>query len=282
MSGGAPSVGGSTSTQTVPRTNSPWASTEFGRVEVDVATFQGAPSASFYIGGWTHTVEALGTAMSGNDYPFVIPCSEMVGSTAQLLLTISGNIAYDSGYGSWYYNQNITTNTGDYATIYAHTGQFGYPSGTPDEAGLRGWVYVGWHYRPTTKGTAVSQYLKFGTGGLVLLTEDVVDGTGGWSGNPTAVNEPVTPKSISIGGGPRGWAKIYMQFAKVYEMATAPTLDQVNSIALRTEPDPAAWADWPLIGAELADVSGHGRNLTAVDGTGKKATLYSAIPGPKF
>jgi hypothetical protein len=37
----------------------------------------------------------------------------------------------------------------------------------------------------------------------------------------------------------------------------------VNAIYMQSAtPDPSAWADWPLISGNPADVSGHGRNLT--------------------
>ena len=279
--GGADS--GGTSTGGILATGGNW-STEFCKNGSDHARIDQSPGASFYIGGWTHSIEPMGSGRIGNDYPFIIECKETVDSSRQLLMMISGNIGYDSGPGFWFYNQNITTNTGDYNTILAHAGQYGYPKDFPDEAGVRGWVYVGWHYRPSSSGTQVSQYLKFGVDGPVILVEDVIDGTGGWSKpKPDPINEPATPVAINVGGGPRGCEDIYMQYAKVYVMKDAPSKAEVDAIALRTTPDTEAWADWPLLGGDLRDVSGNDRALApSVDRSGKSAVFPPAIAGPAF
>lgn len=253
-------------------------STEFGKTAwTDYAEYAGgSPGSDFYIGAWTHTVESMGDHTgTGNDYPFVIPCSEMVGGLPQHLLTISGNIVYDAAIPGYIYNQNITTDTGDYAVAYIRQGELGGSPGQPDEAAMRGWVYVAWHYRQTVAGTVVRQYAKFGpTAPMVLTAEAVINGQGGWPPAPTPTPEFVTPVSICVGGGDRGSARLYMQYAKVYVMTQAPTLAEADAIALRTAPDPAAWADWPLIAGNMDDVSGNGRDLTM------KGSAGSGIAGP--
>jgi len=212
---------------------------------------------------------------TGNDYPFVIRCSETVSGLPQHLLTISGNIGYDPVRPGYLYNQNITTNTGDYSVAYITPGQFGDDPEQPDEEAMRGWVYVAWHYRKTPEGSVVRQYTKFGTSGQVILSaESTIDGRGGWPPAETPTPEFVTPESFGVGGGDRGSARLYMQYAKVYAMTEAPTLAEVDAIAMRTASDPAAWADWPLIGGNLADVSGNGRDLTI------RGSAGSGIAGP--
>lgn len=253
-------------------------STEFGRMDwTDTAAFSSAsPGRDFYIGAWTHTVEPMGdrSNTTGNDYPFVITGSETVGGSAQLLLTISGNIGYDAVLLSYVYNQNITTNTGDYSVAYINPGEFGV-EGQPDEAAMRGWVYVAWHYRAAAEGTVVSQYAKFGPSGPVNLTAgETINGMGGWPPAEVPAPEFVTPVSISVGGGDRANGRMYMQYAKVYVMTDAPSVEEVDAIAMRTAPDPAAWADWPLIGGNMDDVSGNGRALTV------KGSPCPGITGP--
>jgi hypothetical protein len=258
--------------------------TKFGTVEwSSYARFSGEIPADFYIGGWTHTTEPIGFAgtMSGysgtgNDYPFVIECSNTVNGAEQLILMISGNIGYDEGRPGWTYNQNITSNTGDYSTIYYFADEPGYSAGFPDEAMMRGWVYVAWHYRYSAEGTKVNQYIKFGIDGAVLkIAEDTIDGTGVFDGsNPDPVQELVVPRTLCVGGGSRGWAPMHMQYVKVYERSSVPSLQEVNQIALMTTADTSAWADWPLVGGSLADVSGNGRDLAAA------GVLSSSIEGP--
>jgi hypothetical protein len=256
-------------------------STEFCRAECsDYATREAdSLGTDFYIGAWTRVVEPEGHRFNSNDYPFVLPCSETVGGVGQLILTISGNIGYDEGAGSWAYNQNITTNTGDYSVVYVRTdGLPRYPAGQPDEAAMRGWVYAAWHFKRSAQGTLVSQYLKFGpSGAAALVARDAVDGTGGFTEFlPPPAPEYATPVSICVGGGPRGWGRLHMQYAKVYRMEEPPTEAEVDAIALNTSPDPRAWADWPLVGAGLKDVSGHGRDLAM---TGQ---AYPGPAGPSF
>ncbi len=276
---GLSSCGGLSSGSPATGSNSAQPSTEFGRADwTDTAEYGAAsPGSDFYIGAWTHTVEAMGIQTgTGNDYPFVSSCSETVSGEAQLLLTISGNIGYDAMLGTYMYNQNITTNTGDYSVAYIDPGEYGV-AGQPDEATMRGWVYVAWHYRRTAAGTEVKQYTKFGPAGPVILSaESTIDGTGGWPPAETPTPEFCTPLSISLGGGDRANGRMYMQYAKVYAMTEAPTLDEVNSIALMTAPDTAAWADWPLVGGSMIDVSGNGRDLI------KKGSPTSGISGPEL
>ncbi len=249
-------------------------STEFGRTAwMDYALCEDAPGTDFYVGCWTRAVEPAGDGTGENDYPFVLRCSETVSALQQLIYTISGNIGFDPGYGpggAFVYNQNITSNTGDYSGIYVFPGVYpSYGQGRPDEGDLRGWVYVAWHFRRTPLGTAVNQYVKFGPDGEVIKNdEDVIDGTGGFSGSPPPpAPEYATPLAICLGGdGYRAWSVMEMQYAKAYVMANPPTPAEVDAIALRTEPDSSAWADWPLIGGGMEDVSGNGRHL-AVQGT---------------
>jgi hypothetical protein len=259
---------------------SPRPCTEFGREAwTDYARYpddglQDLPGTDFYVGAWTRVLEPMGYPQNSNDYPFIIPCAQSVGGQSQLILTISGNIGYDGGAGSWAYNQNITSNTGDYSTVYVHPGRFeGYPAGRPDEADMRGWVYVAWHFARSAAGTVVNQYCKFGPSGAVIRSPvDVIDGTGVFDGSaPSPLPEYATPLAICVGGGDRGWATTYMQYAKVYLMGQAPSAAEVDAISRRTSPDPAAWADWPLAGGDLSDVSGHGRDLVM---------RGSAYPGP--
>ncbi len=263
-------------------------STEFGRTAwTDYAEFRAeTPGKNLYIGAWTHTVEPMGYGTvpnpegytgTGNDYPFVIQCSETVSGLPQLLLMISGNIGFDSTLQNYVYNQNITTNTGDYSTIYINPGQYGGIPGYPDEAEMRGWVYVAWHYFATDSGTVVHQFTKFGIDGAVIATPPaIINGMGGWPPPDSPAPEFVTPVSICVGGGDRGSARIFMQYAKVYAINTPPSLSEVNSIALMTKPDTSAWADWPLIEGDMRDVSGHKRNLTI------KGTANAGIEGPKL
>jgi hypothetical protein len=256
-------------------------STEFCRAEWSDYASREADSlgADFYIGAWTRVDEPIGFAVNSNDYPFVMPCAETVNGARQLILTISGNIGYDAGAGSWAYNQNITSNSGDYSTIYVHADRFpSYPAGQPDESAMRGWVYAAWHFKRSSEGTIVNQFLKFGVDGAVIRTpQDIVDGTGVFSEPmPPPSPEYATPVSVCVGGGPRGWGKLYMQYAKAYRMAEAPTEEEVDAISRRTSPDPQAWADWPLVGADLRDVSGHGRDLAMV------GNAYPGPAGPAF
>jgi hypothetical protein len=67
---------------------------------------------------------------------------------------------------------------------------------------------------------------------------------------------------------------MHMQYVKVYERSSVPSLQEVNQIALMTTADTSAWADWPLVGSSLADVSGNGRDLAAA------GVLSSSIEGP--
>jgi hypothetical protein len=265
-------------------------STEFSREAwTDYAEYPAVSlGTDFYVGGWTHTVEPMGYdtenpvySGTGNDYPFIFPCAESVGGTEQLILTISGNIGFDSalGGGAYVYNQNITSNTGDYSGTYIRPGTIeGYGEGQPDEGAMRGWVYVAWHFRWVEGiGTVVNQYAKFGADGAVVRTEeDAIDGTCVFDGSvpPPPVPERATPVSLCVGGGPRGWARIFMQYVKVYRMASAPSSAEVEAIARRTEPDTGAWADWPLVDASLADVSGNGRTLAML------GSAHAGIAGP--
>jgi hypothetical protein len=272
-------------TKPAPSSSIPHSTTFSTTAWTDYAEYSAdSPGSDFYIGAWTHTVEPMGYTTdpngegytgTGNDYPFVIPCSEIVGGFDQLLLMISGNIGFDSGAGSFTYNQNITTATGDYSTIYIYPGQFGGIAGQPDEAAMRGWVYAAWHYHMTTDGTVVNQFAKFGVNAPVIAAPAAtINGMGGWPPPADPTPEFVTPKSICVGGDYHSWACLYMQYAKVYVMTEVPTLDEVNSIALRTMPDTTAWADWPLFAGSMEDRSGNSRTLVM------KGTALEGIEGP--
>lgn len=238
-------------------TSTPPISTEFGRANwSDTAFLNEGPPADSYWGCWTHVVAPVGAGQKGNDYPFVIECSETVANEPQLNIMVSGNMGYDEGAGSWCYNQNIMTNTGDHVTWYAHG----------DEAAFRGWVYNAWHFQRIGPNTKATQYLKVGIDGPMEITSQEI-----------LPNEACTPIAVHVGGGPRCSGNVYLQYAKIYAITTAPSEAQAEALALRRTPDPAAWADWPLLGGTLADVSGHGRHLT-VEGNVHQGELGPLLP----
>ncbi|MBK8476044.1 MAG: hypothetical protein IPL39_06935 [Opitutaceae bacterium] len=238
-------------------TSTPPVATEFGRGDwTDTAVLHEGPPTDCYIGCWTHVVAPVGAGQKGNDYPFVIECSESVAGEPQLNILVSGNMGYDLGAGSWYYNQNIMTNTGDHVTWYAHG----------DEAAFRGWVYNAWHFQRIGANTKATQFLKVGIDGPMEITSQEI-----------LPNETCTPSAVHVGGGPRCSGNVYLQYAKIYTMTTAPSVAQAEAIALRRIPDPTAWADWPLLGGAVSDTSGHGRHLT-VEGSVAPGILGPLLP----
>ena len=198
------------------------------------------PPYNYFIGAWTHVQPPMGSGTKGNDYPFEMYCQE-----GQVGL-VSGN--FDAPYQ---YNANVMTfgqSSGyiaDYTTLV---------DPTTNEATCRDWVYVGWHFLRDGANTAVTQYVKYvGSSNLVdsTITASV---PGNW-----------TPTHLNVGGDPMRYSgtPMYIMYARIYAMDAAPTASQVNAIYMQSAtPDPSAWADWPLISGNPADVSGHGRNLT--------------------
>ena len=200
---------------------------------------------NFFIGAWTHAQPPMGSGPKGNDYPFAAYCKE-------------GEVSFVSGNfnAPYRYNANIMTFDQGGAYIADYTG---FTDISTNEATCRDWVYVGWHLQRNGTATNVTQYVKYlGSSNLVdnTMTEKV---PGNW-----------TPTSIWVGSDDR-WpdTSMYIMYARIYAMETAPTAAQVSAIYTRSAtPDSTAWADWPLTGGDPADVSGHGRNLI-VNGTVK-------------
>ncbi|HJX62389.1 MAG TPA: hypothetical protein VJ860_00380 [Polyangia bacterium] len=198
------------------------------------------PPYNYFIGAWTHVQPPMGSGTKGNDYPFEMYCQE-----GQVGL-VSGN--FDSPYQ---YNANVMTfgQSGGYIADYTTL-----VDPTTNEATCRDWVYVGWHFLRDGANTAVTQYVKYvGSSNLVdsTITASV---PGNW-----------TPTHLNVGGDPMRYpgTPMYIMYARIYAMDAAPTASQVNAIYMQSAtPDPSAWADWPLISGNPADVSGHGRNLT--------------------
>ena len=213
-----------------------------------------APPFDYFVGAWTHVLPP-GSYGKGNDYPFAVPCQEGEVSF------VSGNI----GPTEWAYNANIML----FDAGQSYLGDFTLAFVAADYATDVDWVYVGWHFRRSGSQTSVTQYVKF------IGSPDLVD---------SKVTETVpgtwTPTALQIGGDPIRYPEtgMYMMYASLYAMDVPPTDEQLNAIYTRgATPDPSAWADWPLIEGNPADVSGHGRNLT-VNGLVAKGLRGPTLP----
>jgi len=210
------------------------------------------PPYNYFIGAWTHVQPPIGSGTKGNDYPFEMYCQE-------------GQVSFVSGnFNSPYkYNANIMTfdQRGSYIADYTTL-----VDATTTESSCRDWVYVGWHCRRIGGNTTVTQYVKYvGSSNLVDSTV-----TGNVPGN-------WTPTRLNVGGDPARYpgTPMYIMYARIYPMDTAPSAAQVSAIYMHSAtPDPSAWADWPLIGGNPADVSGHGRNLTV------NGSVTAGVAGP--
>ncbi len=210
------------------------------------------PPYNYFIGAWTHVRPPMGSGTKGNDYPFEMYCQE-------------GQVSFVSGNfnAPYKYNANIMTFDGrgnyiaDYTTLV---------DSTTTESICRDWVYVGWHSRRNGANTTVTQYVKYvGSSNLVDSTV-----TGNVSGN-------WTPTHLNVGGDPERYPEtsMYIMYARIYAMDTAPSAAQVNAIYMHsTTPDSSAWADWPLVSGSPTDVSGHGRNLTV------NGAVTAGVAGP--
>lgn len=211
-----------------------------------------APPFNYFIGAWTHVVPLTGTGPKGNDYPFATFCQEGEVSF------VSGNFATPYNY-----NANIMTfdGSGKYIADYTllldnHT----------TEAMCRDWVYVAWHFQRMGGSTNVTQYVKYvGSPNLVdsLIAQSV---PGDW-----------TPLNLYVGTDPLRYATdpMYIMYARIYAMDVPPSPGQVQAIYMHSAtPDTTAWADWPLLGGSVTDVSGHGRDLTVI------GPVTAGIPGP--
>lgn len=215
--------------------------------------FDGPLPSNYFVGAWTHAVPP-GSKGKGNDYPFAMYCQEGEVSF------VSGNF----GPSEWAYNANIMlfdsggTYLGDFTLVFASSSY----------AVDVDWVYVGWHLQRSGGRTSVTQYLKFiGSPNLVdSRVTELVPGT--W-----------TPTQLLVGGDPARYADttMYIMYARVYAMDVPPTDQQLATIySQAATPDPAAWADWPLIDGGPTDLSGNGRDLS-VDGA-----VVKGIAGPKL
>ena len=210
------------------------------------------PPYNYFIGAWTHAQPPMGSGTKGNDYPFEMFCQE-------------GQVRFVSGnfYSPYKYNANIMTfdQPGNYIADYTTL-----VDSTSTEASCRDWVYVGWHFRRNGANTTVTQYVKYV--GSPNLVDSTVTGSvpGNW-----------TPTRLNVGGDPVAYpgTSMYIMYARIYPMDTAPSASQANAIYMHSAtPDPSAWADWPLIGGSPADVSGHGRNLTV------NGAVTAGVAGP--
>lgn len=206
-----------------------------------------SPPVNFFVGTWTHVSAPMGSGGKGNDYPFVFRCTE-----GYNLICVSGNIGYDATAGTWVYNANTMTGSGDHMVVYLNT----------TETVARDWVYVGWHFLRTGSRTITSEFVKFGLSAPAMLVAQ------------DTVSETYTPINVWIGGSPYDWAQTYLQYARLYEMESVPGASEIDAIAMRTTPDETAWGDWSLINASTLDLSGNGRDAIIT------GSWYSGITGP--
>jgi hypothetical protein len=210
------------------------------------------PPSNFFIGAWTHVQPPMGSGTKGNDYPFEMYCQE-------------GQVSFVSGnFNSPYkYNANIMTfdQRGSYIADYTTL-----VDATTTEAACRDWVYVGWHCKRNGSSTTVTQYVKYV--GSSNLVDSTVTGSvpGTW-----------TPTRLNVGGDPARYpgTPMYIMYARIYAMDTAPSASQVSAIAMHSAtPDSSAWADWPLVGGSPTDVSGPGPKLTV------NGAVTAGVAGP--
>jgi len=211
------------------------------------------PPFDYFVGAWTHVLPP-GSQGKGNDYPFAATCKEGEVSF------VSGNI----GTSQWVYNANIML----FDTAENYLGDFTLVFVAANYAIDVDWVYVAWHFRRSGDQTSVTQYVKFiGSPNLVdNRTTETVPGT--W-----------TPTALQIGGDPHRYpdTAMYIMYASLYATDVPPTDEQLKAIYTRgATPDPSAWADWPLIDGNPADVSGHGHTLTV------NGPVAQGLQGPKL
>ncbi len=251
---GASSSGGSAGFDGAVGANGPVAvATETGQDHGQAyLSLDAAPPYNYFIGAWTHVEPPIGSGPKGNDYPFAVFCQEGEVSF------VSGNFA--SPYN---YNANIMTfdSAGNYINDYTF---FADPNST--EAICRDWVYVGWHFQRTGGSTSVTQYVKYVGSSNVVDSTIVQSVPGDW-----------TPTRVCVGTDPIRYpdTPMYIMYARIYALDVPPSAAEVQAIYLHSAtPDATAWADWPLVAGNPADVSGHGRDLTVT------GTIAPGIPGP--
>jgi hypothetical protein len=145
---------------------------------------------------------------------------------------------------------------------------------TLTDATVRGWIWAAWQLVVDRGLMTVRQWLKFGVDGAVFA-----------AGESAPTFESLRAEIVSNGGSPAdamAWTPTdathfqvgsdhgYLFHARIEARSTAPELSELEAIARNTAPDPSAWADylfgWQDGAANLADQSGHGRDLQLAPG----------------
>lgn len=203
------------------------------------------------------------------------------------LVCLNGNLGVlDSGYAR--YNSNFmlgdaaTPWIGDFCTYYS------LESEQVPLAAANDWVWSAWQVVINSDGTmTLRQWIKFGADGTVYPA-------GHWSDTDGPGEETVIAGTVSVEGwnipadfsaGPlvsfrigddNTWSghntpsSSWLCLAKLYARSDKPTIEELESIAMNTDADTSAWADWELCwrngAADISDRSGHGHHLTMQEG----------------
>lgn len=261
-------------------------SVEFGRVEYgnDYATRPDAPAGNgLLFSMWQRIPEQITTFpyVRGNMETFVAI------SDTWYLRCVTGNIVANSAVDCGY-NANVmllANGTGVGESNYAYIGDFAYlqDTGLP-VATVNGFVFTAWQIVIEAANVTMRQWVKY-AGQPVLgpfvssptftqLRQWIVDNNG-WNPANAANWTPTNPTNFSVGGSLSTCNGFYTK-AQMVGRSDLPSNAEIEAIASRTAPDPAAWADWPITwdtnlgAADLADASGHNRPLILHPG----GTLY--------
>jgi hypothetical protein len=278
---------------------------EFARTQYgnDYAVCPAAPQGGTLISVWTkirppviatngswvaHPYPSLSTFYNTNDY--------ILRGSNWCILLLTGNSNYNATTGVKWYNANSMffatapgqpADTYTYAADYSNYGQ--NPGPTVSEADMRGWIWAAWQVivDQSAQTLTIRQWLKFGaTGPVIAAGADTISFAAlrstlasmaptVWT---TAIANAWIPSDVSTiqVGVDNG----YLTFGRSEQRNTQPSLAELQTIAMQTASDAAAWSFWPLSwsadGANLSDTSGHGHDLTVADG----GTLYQGPVGP--
>jgi hypothetical protein len=230
----------------------------------------------------------------------------VLNAAAWNLIAIDGNCSvmeYDGAYGDEFgppgtirarYNANTMFGTlgtywiGDYSYFESDFYQNGR---TEDE--VKGWVWVAWQVVLNADDSfTVRQWLKFGPDGAVLdasgpeaetITRAAVIARMKELGEPDATADAWTPDA-AVATMYLGENNGYLWHARLEQRADEPTLVELEAIARLADADADAWAFYPLEwrdgAADLADRSGHGRDLSIRTDGEAIGTLYQGPAAP--
>ena len=241
---------------------------EVGRADPDHAVRADVPAGGTLFSVWTKIPDP------GSNYPWSrgnMDVYVLSGPSWHMRCLVGNSSATSPTQASYNANSMIFA---DPAGTWAGDYSYYQADAKLTDATVRGWVWVAWQVVVDSDLVTARQWLKFGIDGAVFAAGESAPTfeslraaivTNGASPADASAWTPTDATHFQVGSD-HG----YLFHARIEARSTAPELVELEAIARSTAPDPSAWADylfdWQDGAANLADQSGHGRDLQLAPG----------------